>query len=331
MVSPPRDFKLWAVRDLRPPRAAVDHDGADALPALAEIDRVYPEGFALRPIRGYAEEHALTLDLGGHGEEHTLLVLTAWTDYSFSSDNLAASQHGVGLKPPALQVRGKTGAWETVIDNVGIPVGRPQTLVVDLGGKWRSPDRHVRLVTNMRVYWDQIRVGVPAPANLVPRVLPLLEARLGERGFSAEVRGDGRKPFSYEYARASWSNPWKVAPGRYTRTGDVDELLEAADDLFVVSKPGDDLALAFDARALETPPADSARTYLFFGDGFSKEMDINSASPDVVLPYPYHGMKSYPYPLEDAPAALRGRQAAKAEAWDTRHVGRSLPALELAE
>ncbi len=122
-----------------------------------------------------------------------------------------------------------------------------------------------------------------------------------------------------------------MAPGRYTRTGDVRELLSAADDLFVVSKPGDDVALSFDARALPPLPPGMARTYLLYGDGFSKELDINSASPDVVLPLPYHGMKEYPFRADDAPAAVRERQARKAEAFDTRVVARPLPPLELAE
>ena len=330
MVEPPRPFKLWAVRDLRPPTAAVDQDGSNALPAISKLDRTYPEGFRRGPIRGYAEDHALTLDLSGLPADHTLLVLTAWTDYAFSSDNVAASQRGLALKPPALEVRGQDGAWRTVIEDIGIPVGRPQSMVIDLDGKWGSADRRLRIVTNMRIYWDQIRVGAQASLALAPKRLRTVEARLAERGFSAEVRADGPEPFSYEYANASWSSPWKVAPGRYTRTGDVRELLAEVDDLFVVSKPGDDVALSFDARSLPPLPAGSTRTYLLFGDGFSKEMDINSASPDVVLPYPYHGMEAYPYPADEAPAALRDRQAAKADAYDTRLVGRPLPALELA-
>ena len=94
-------------------------------------------------------------------------------------------------------------------------------------------------------------------------------------------------------------------PGRYTRTGDVRPLLAASDDSFVVSKPGDELALSFDARALPAPKPGFERTFLVHGDGFSKEMDINSASPDVVLPLPYHGMKAYPYAERDAPAHVR--------------------------
>jgi hypothetical protein len=117
-------------------------------------------------------------------------------------------------------------------------------------------------------------------------------------------------------------------PGRYTRLGDVRPLLAAADDLFVVSKPGDELALSFDARALPPLRPGWARTFLVHGDGFSKEMDINSASPDVVLPLPYHGMKQYPYAAHEAPAHVREAQA-KAEAWNTRRVVRPIVPIEL--
>jgi tetratricopeptide (TPR) repeat protein len=331
MVDPPRAFKLWAVRDLRAPSAAVDQDGSDALPKIARLDRTYPEGFRLGPIRGYAEEHALTLDLTGLSADHTLLVLTAWTDYAFSSDNVAASQRGLAMKPPALEMENAHGQWETVIEDIGIPVGRPQSMVIDLAGRWKSARRKVRIVTNMRIYWDQIRVGAKAEDPLTTTPLATLEARLSERGFSAVATPDGREPFGYEYARASWSSPWKVAPGRYTRTGDVRELLSATDDLFVVSKPGDDVALSFDARSLKPLAPGMTRTYLLYGDGFSKELDINSASPDVVLPLPYHGMKEYPFRAADVPATVRDRQARKAEAFDTRLVARPLPAPELAQ
>ena len=84
-------------------------------------------------------------------------------------------------------------------------------------------------------------------------------------------------------------------PGRYTREGDVRELLLKSDDMFVISRPGDEISLSFDARKFPLVRPGWTRTFLFYADGFSKEMDINSASPDQVLPLPFHGMTKYPY------------------------------------
>jgi hypothetical protein len=83
--------------------------------------------------------------------------------------------------------------------------------------------------------------------------------------------------------------------GRYTREGDVRELLLASDDMFVISRPGDELILSFAAEKLPPLPKGWKRTFLLYADGFSKEMDINSASPDQVGPLPFHGMSKYPY------------------------------------
>ena len=84
----------------------------------------------------------------------------------------------------------------------------------------------------------------------------------------------------------------------------------------MVSKPGDELALAFDAAALPPLRRGMARTFLLHGDGFSKEMDINSASPDAVLPLPFHAMKRYPYAEADVPAQVR-KAFEDTESWNT--------------
>jgi hypothetical protein len=117
-------------------------------------------------------------------------------------------------------------------------------------------------------------------------------------------------------------------PGRYTRQGDVRALIEASDDRFVIARPGDVLALAFDGRGLPALGRGFARTFLLHGDGFSKEMDVNSASPDAVQPLPYHGMESYPYDETRLPPAVR-RVFAEQEAWHTRPALRPTTPIEL--
>jgi hypothetical protein len=325
MTSPPKPFRLAAVRDPRTPRAT-DHRGRDVTSRLARLDRAFADGLPLERIRGYAKEHALTFDLSSLPASHTVLLLTGWTDYSFSSDNVAAHQAGLASLPPRLEVEGADGTWAVAVEQIGIPVGRPQTVVVDLAGRL-GPSRRARVVTTMRVYWDEAAVAAPAPdVSLEPAALDLARANLRERGFSA-VATDG-EPLGFDYARVSWLSPWKTMPGRYTREGDVRPLLAATDDAFVVSKPGDEVAVSFDATALPARRPGFARTFLLHGDGFSKEMDINSASPDVVLPLPYHGMKAYPYAAADAPPAAR-KAAEATEAWNTRAVVRPMMAMEL--
>ena len=65
-----------------------------------------------------------------------------------------------------------------------------------------------------------------------------------------------------------------------------DPARRGADD----SRCGDEIALSFEASALPPLPGGWRRTFLLYADGFSKEMDVNSASPDVLEPLPFHGM-----------------------------------------
>jgi tetratricopeptide (TPR) repeat protein len=320
LTVPPQPFKIYSTRGARPPVAAVDEHGHDVLSRIAQLDREYPDDFKLQSIRGYAEDHELTLKLEEGSASRIQLLLTGWTDYAWSSDNLAASQSGKSLTLPALQVKDKQGQWQTVVENIGIPVGRPQTVVVDLTGKFLSASRDVRIVTNMRIYWDQILVdtsGGNLPMQLT-RLIPAV-ADLRWRGFSLEHSPDGRQPLSYDYKQVSFTSPWKVMTGRYTREGDVRELLLASDDMFVISRPGDEMSLSFAADKLRPLPRGWTRTFLLYADGFSKEMDINSASPDQVGPLPFHGMSKYPYTWPER-YPLTERRRRYLETYNTRIV-----------
>ena len=320
MLEPPRPFRVFTTLGARPPAAATDEHGHDVLDQVSRMDRRYPDDFGLSRIRGYADEHMLTLDLGTNRAKRTLLLLTAWTDYAFSSDNVAAQQAGMRLSSPALQVKDEQNRWKTVIPDIGLPVGRPQTIVLDLTGRFLSQSRAVRLVTNMRIYWDQILVDTSEPAPIQTTRLDPVNADLRWRGFSATVTPDGREPFGYDYDRVSRVSPWKVLPGRYTREGDVRELLMRTDDMFVVSLPGDEIALSFNASALPPLPPGWKTTFLLYVDGFSKEMDINSGSPDQVLPLPFHGMKRYPYSSPERYPLSRARRQ-YLERYNTRVIG----------
>jgi Tfp pilus assembly protein PilF len=301
MSDPPKPARLFITKGARPPLAAFDDKGHDVLDLISRMDRRWPDDFKIDRIRGYAGEHALTLKLGEPSQVQSpkskvLLLLTGWTDYAWSSDNLAAVQAGKEMQPPSLQVKDRQGRWRTVIKDIGIPVGRPQTVTVDLSGRFLSVSREVRILTNMRIYWDQILVDTSAGNSpmQITRLDPV-RADLRWRGFSLETSADGREPFGYDYSNVSFLSPWKVMTGHYTREGDVRDLLLRSDDMFVVGRPGDEISLSFDAASLPPLPPGWTRTFLLYADGFSKEMDINSASPDQLAPLPFHGMSHYPY------------------------------------
>ena len=319
-------FTLHTTHAARPPLAARDDEGRDLLPVLLATDRRYADTFERLPIRGYAAEHTLTLTLPPPGPTgHRRLLLTGWTDYAFSSDNVAAHQADVTLLPPSLEIRDANGTWRTAIASLGVPVGRPQTVVVDLTEPVPASVREVRIRTSMRIYWDQVRVDTSdgrAPHTLT-RLEPVV-ANLQWRGYSAERTPDGREPYAYDYQTVSPDAPWKLLPGRYTREGDVRPLLTATDDMFVVSRTGDEVVLSFDATALPRLPDGWTRTFLFYADGFSKEMNLHSASPDVLAPLPFHAMTAYPYSApERYPATPAHREYQ--DRYNTRVVPRSLP------
>ncbi|MCI0423625.1 MAG: CRTAC1 family protein, partial [Acidobacteria bacterium] len=146
MPGPPfPEFKLFAARDARPPKAARDGQGRDVLPLLAKVDRNTPQDFKLLPYKGYAEEHELILELGEAVRAPQLqLLMTAWIDYADSTANFKAAQTGAKLVPPYLQAKNLLGQWDTVVQGMGFPAGLPKTMVVDLTGKIPTSSSQVR-------------------------------------------------------------------------------------------------------------------------------------------------------------------------------------------
>jgi hypothetical protein len=118
-----------------------------------------------------------------------------------------------------------------------------------------------------------------------------------------------------------------VMVGHYTREGDVGPLVGRTDDLFVVSKPGDEVALSF--AALPPVAPGRTRTFLLYVYGYSKEMNPRSASPGSVEPLPFRAMSGYPYRADEHyPRTERHRSYR--ERYNTRIVTRPLPSIDVA-
>ena len=109
-----------------------------------------------------------------------------------------------------------------LVADVGIPVGRPQTIVVDIGAAASVAGTQFRLTTNMQIQWDVMAIAdLASDVALEPRTHAVETATLAWRGYSA-VAPEASTPWrAPDYTRVSPASPWKVFPGRYTREGDV--------------------------------------------------------------------------------------------------------------
>ena len=296
--SPPfPEFRLYGIgRRIYP--TAHDGNGADVSSALRKQDRVYPDAFQ-RDATGVAELHELDLDFGSAAQgNRAVLVLQGWVDWADGSTFLAAAQAHRSLVFPYLQMKDDHGNWKTVVEDMGIPSGKPKTMAVDLTGKFLSASRQVRIVTNLCVYWDEIFLvedNAPPPTHMT--TLPLTAADLHFRGFSkAEIHPERKQPERFDYQKVSPVSMWNPTPGNYTRYGAVADLLNEIDDQMVVMGSGDEVVLRYDSRGLPPVPAGWNRDFLLLVDGWAKDADANTAFSQSVLPLPFHGMSRYPYP-----------------------------------
>jgi hypothetical protein len=332
--SPPfPEFRLYGADRRHYPVTARDSDGHDVLACLLKRDRIYPDGFH-RDYNGVAELHELDLDFGQASRDgRAVLVLNGWVDWADGSTFLRAAQESNrGLILPYLQVKNARGEWQTVIEDMGIPAGKPKTIAVDLSGKWLSPVREVRIVTNLCVYWDEIFLSENAGAPDV-RLTPIdaASADLHFRGFSKPAIDPARKqPEAFDYQTWMPVSMWNPTPGLYTRYGDVRSLVQAADDRMVIMGSGDELRLLFPARGLPSLRPGWKRDFLLQVDGWAKDGDYNTAFSQSVDPLPFHAMSAYPYPAsQHFPDDLAHREYR--EHYNTRPALRLLRPLEAAD
>ena len=298
--SPPfPEFRLFGVKHRIYPKSAREDSGRDVTGRILKRDRIYPDGFS-RTYSGVAEVHHLDLDFGNAAPDNrAVLILSGWVDWADGSTFLAASQERPGgLTLPQLQVKDQGGNWKTVIEDMGIPAGKPKTISVDMTGKFLSSSRAVRIVTNLCVYWDEIFLSEDSSAPAVQlSPVPAQSANLRFRGFSQPtIHPERKQPESFNYSNRMLISMWNPTPGMYTRYGSVQDLLNSIDDRMVIMGSGDEIRLQFPASGLPALRQGWTRDFLLLVDGWAKDADPNTAFSQTVEPLPFHGMIGYPYP-----------------------------------
>lgn len=311
---PPPPLTVYAVKTPRPFARAVDDEGSDVTQTVAALDNNYLDNFGRGAYQGVTRDHyvELELDAGAPASGPLKLIAHGWLHPTDASVNVAIS-HG-GLTPPrslSIEVPDESGSWVTARANQGFPAGKNKIIVLDLEGIFRpSASRRLRLRTNMEIYWDQLAWAESLPASSIKETRINLEsADLHYRGFSVMTQANASSPEVPVYRPiGGTAQRWRDLVGYYTRYGDIKPLLEKVDDRFVLVNAGDEMRFRF--RALPPPPEGWTRDYIFIGDGWIKDGDLNSVFSKMVLPLPTHISNDYsrrPTRLEDDPVYQRHR------------------------
>ena len=292
--------RVVASRGARLPVGAWDGEGRDVLAALSRRDHQFASGFTPTPYDGFANLHALTLDLGPLDATSPLrLLMTGYVNYFSATSLYGAWQAGIKPVSPYVEAELPDGSWQPVVEDAGFPAGLERTIVVALTGKLPAGARRIRLVSNLEIFWDQVLVDNQAEGEAKTAEVPLATATLHFRGYPTQIEGASPGDLDYDYDRVSLTGPFQHERGNYTRMGDVTELVKGVDDRYAIFGSGEEIAAEFDASKLPALPAAWKRDYFFYANGYVKDMDWWDASPFTVAQLPFHGMSAYPYPASE--------------------------------
>ena len=292
------EYRVYQVARKYFPVKAEDGEGNDVLSFITEKDDKYVTGFLPGKYQGLTELHDLILDPGDQlPADKLFLFMQGWIFPTDASINYAMAQTKDQKSiTPVIQVINAQGKWETVIDNLGFPMGKDKTVIADLSGKIHTSDHRIRIRTNMEIYWDQIFFtdGL-SDTPIVTNQLDPVSADIHYRGFSRSYRkGNRYGPHWFDYSIVEKGQKWRDLTGNYTRYGDVLALIRESDDKYIISNAGDEVTVTFPSDGLPELKEGWERDFLIHSVGWVKDGDLNTATGNKVLPLPFHGMKSYP-------------------------------------
>ncbi|MCA9009800.1 MAG: VCBS repeat-containing protein [Planctomycetaceae bacterium] len=298
------EFRIHSVRNPLLPITAVDQRGRDVLAAVRQRDGIYLKAFDRKFRQGLTEEHFLELtpDLPANAGR-IMLFLTGWIYPTDTSLNVALgkSRDLSGPRPPSLWIQNAAGEWREAMPFMGFPGGKTKTIAIDLTDVFKAGDKRLQIRTTAEICWDDAFFAVDElQGEFVVTPLDLTAADLHYRGFSRIVPDPGYGPESLDYMHVDHAAAhWPPMTGRFTRYGDVSELVQAEDDLLVVMGSGDELTLEF---AVPTTPLRPGwkRDFLIHNIGWDKDADLNTIYGQSVEPLPFGSMSGYPYRWDEA-------------------------------
>ena len=283
--------KLYAIsKQALTVKNAVDKYGKDVTKELLKQDNIP----APSETRNFAESSSYILDFGKlEHPEYARLILDGWTYY----------KKEIKTKPkdvPRVEVINSKGKWETV-RNIGFISGDKKTMVVDLAGSFKTEDHRVRIFVgekDRRFVLDRVRLDQSPPVKLKTTYVSASYADLYFRGPANQVGATFDHPvLAKDDVKAGAIN--YIFYGKFTKYGNVRELLAKTDDMFVIMQHGDEILLKFVNPPLQ---AGLERTPVMMADFYYKQTGQPVFNPKLkipVEPLPFHKMSRYPYLLPE--------------------------------
>lgn len=282
--------------------AGTTANGQNVLPQISKLDGVFTPGSSgdLSPSWNNTYLNQLTLDLGNLSSAQNIKLVVngivdwgAYQDYYTWIDQFKGAAaagyltNGTVIYPgPYMEVKDANGNWVRVAQDKQIPMpsdGNARTFVVDLTGDFPKgvTDYQLRICNFFNVTYDYIAIDTSSQQSTsIQKIMPI--ATLSQ-----------------------WGPTQSTSSGNFTRYGDVTPLLQAADNMYVIGRQGDEVSLLFPIGNLSAPAPGMVRDYFLFvacwfkdppGQwGYGFDFTVNPMPFLGMTGFPYTGTQSYPY------------------------------------
>lgn len=279
---------IYTIRNLHLPKMAVYENGENILPLISTVDGITTSGTA-------GEFDGIILDFGDLSQANQIkLVMKMHTDWL----------NEFTMQSSYAEVIDGNGNWIRVserFDSLPEYTKHPQNklLAIDITDWFLTDNYWLRFNDFHGKHWDFIAVDTSEDEVVASEELDLVNAELYRKGRSC-VYTD---PLEHRWEFDETFEINSIFEGWFTQFGDVTELLESADDMYVVMLTGDAIKVAFEDEFtfydLLVAVGLLERTIVLESDGWYKEewtkvlVGENICKPE---PLPFHEMSYYPYP-----------------------------------
>jgi hypothetical protein len=312
-------FEIHTIKNPVAPVSATDGNGRDVLQVISKIDRECTEGH-------HFSFDSITVNFGDLSKAKQIkLLINAWIHWA-GGPEYAARYEYVSSHPneqveymPYVEVINENGEWERVSDeeHLGVPQAKPRTMVLDITDWFKTNDYRIRINNWYKTHIDYIAIDTSEDEEISVAQLAPISADLYRKGVSIQKSPDKKLPTIPDYYDTADITGFSVYEGKFTRYGNVSELLNKADNKFVIMHVGDSISIKF----TELPvPKGMERDYYLFSNGYYKENFVrNLLGQDIsnVEPLPFHAMSNYPY-SEDETYPYDAQHLAYLEKYNTR-------------